>query len=81
MIIWDYWACYAAEKYYTTKIKETKTHPPPSITARLGNSSKLNASSEVIDNSYKIKGERKVKKKERRKCVSKSNITLTDYIN
>lgn len=47
--------------------KETKTHPPPSITARLGNSSKLNASSEVIANSYKVKkgkkGEKKGKKK------------------
>lgn len=46
---------------------EIETHPPPSITACLGNSSKLNASSDVIANSYNIE------KKEEREQKARKN--------
>lgn len=39
--------------YCNTHEKKMKTHPAPRITARLGNSSKLSASSDVIPNSCK----------------------------
>lgn len=43
---------YQVDKLITHK---TETHPPPRITARLGNSSKLNASSDVIPNSCTLR--------------------------
>lgn len=38
--------------------EEIGTNPPPSTTARLGKSSKLSASSEVIENSLQKEGQK-----------------------
>lgn len=58
---------------------EIETHPPPTITACLGNSSKLNASSEVIANSYNIDKKEEEKKRQGKQIQLISDLTIILY--